>query len=326
MPGLTEGQQIPSISAPDQNGSTQTFASLKGQHGLLLLFSRSADWCPYCKLQLVQLRQAKQEFEAKGIQVASITYDSQAILKTFADRKGITYPMLSDPQSTIIRAFGILNPDGKGFATGIPYPGIYYITPDGVIRKRFFEAQYSDRFTPNNAYTVLFGGNAPTVQPAMIRHGSHVTLQITQSDAVVGPGSRIKLQVRISPAPKVHVYAPGAAKLGYKVVNLALDPSPGFHEMPATYPPGTILEFPQLRESVPVYSKPAVIGQDVVVAATKEFIRSIGQGKELEISGTLSYQACDDHQCFNPVREPVKWMVKVEPLDTARAPEAIRHR
>ena len=33
----------------------------------------------------------KQEFEAKGIHVASVTYDSWAILKIFADRKGIAY-------------------------------------------------------------------------------------------------------------------------------------------------------------------------------------------------------------------------------------------
>lgn len=326
LPGLTPGERIPSISAIDQNGSSQTFDSLKGKNGLLLLFSRSADWCPFCKLQLMQLQQAKREFEAKGIRVASITYDSQAILKSFADRKGITYPMLSDPQSQIIRAFGILNPEGMGFAAGIPYPGMYYINPDGLIRRRFFEAQYSDRFTPNNAYAEIFGGSAPAVQPVLLHHGSHLTVQLEQSDAVVGPGSRLKLLVKIAPARKVHVYAPGAEAFGYKVVKLALDPSPDFRELPATYPPGTIMEFRQLHESVPVYNKAAVIGQDVVVTATREFIHSIGAGKETQISGTFSYQACNDHECFNPVSEPVKWTVRVEPLDTVRAPEAIRHR
>src|SRR5258707_5017579 len=140
MPGLMPGDLIHSIAAKDQNGSGQAFDSLKGSHGLLLLFSRSADWCPFCKQQLIQLQQAKEEFEVRGIHVASITYDSQAILKSFADRKAITYPMLSDPQSEIIRAFGILNPEGKDFAAGIPYPGMYYIAPDGIIRKRFFES------------------------------------------------------------------------------------------------------------------------------------------------------------------------------------------
>jgi len=69
-----------------------------------------------------------------------------------------------------------------------------------------------------------------------------------------------------------------------------------------------------------------VIGQDIVMTATREFIHSIGQGKQIEISGTFNYQACDDHQCFNPVSEPVKWTVQLEPLDIVRAPEAIQHK
>ena len=326
IPGLTVGDRIPPISAKDQTGSARTFDTLKGKHGLLLLFSRSADWCPFCKQQLMQLQQARQEFEAKGIEVASITYDSQAILKSFADRKGISYPMLSDPQSEIIRAFGILNPDGKGFAAGIPYPGMYYISSDGIIQKRFFEAQYSDRFTPNNAYAELFGGATPAAKPIRSEQLPHLTLQLAQSDTVVGPGSRLELLVKVNPAPKVHVYAPGAEAHGYKVVSLALDSSPNFRALPAPYPPGIIMEFRALKESVPVYSKPVVIGQDIVMTATREFIHSIGQGKQIEISGTFNYQACDDHQCFNPVSEPVKWTVQLEPLDIVRAPEAIQHK
>jgi len=324
--GLTVGDKISSISAKDQTGSLQTFDTLKGKHGLLLLFSRSADWCPFCKQQLLELQQAKQAFETRGIHVASITYDSQAILKSFADRKGITYPMLSDPQSKIIRAFGILNPDGKGFAAGIPYPGMYFITPDGIIQKRFFEAQYYDRFTPNNAYAEIFGGPVPAVHPFLIPHGRHVTVQLAQSDNVVGPGSRFELLVTIHPASEVHVYAPGAEKYGYKVVKLMLDDSPDLHPLPTEYPQGTIMDFPILKESVPVYNRSTVIRQDVVMSATHEFVHSVGQGRQVEVTGTLNYQACNDHGCFNPVTQPVKWTLHVIPLDTVRAPEAIRHK
>ncbi len=326
IPGLTAGDRIPPISAKDQTGTPQTFDTLKGKHGLLLLFSRSADWCPFCKQQLMQLQQAKQEFAAKGIHVASITYDSPAILKSFADRKGITYPMLSDPQSKIIRAFGILNPEGKGFAAGIPYPGIYYIAPDGIIQKRFFEAEYYNRFTPNDAYAAIFGGPVSTVHPFIVRHGRHVTVQLAQSDKIVGPGSRLELMVTVFPAAKVHVYAPGAEAYGYKVVKLTLNASPDFQALPANYPQGTILKFPILKESVPVYNKPTVIRNDIIICATREFVHSVGQGKQVAVTGTLDYQACNDNECFNPVTQPVKWTLQVIPLDTVRAPEAIRHR
>ncbi|MEO5761590.1 MAG: hypothetical protein ABIR28_04685 [Vicinamibacteria bacterium] len=38
------GQPLPPFEAPDQNGKAQTFATLKGPNGLVLVFFRSADW------------------------------------------------------------------------------------------------------------------------------------------------------------------------------------------------------------------------------------------------------------------------------------------
>ena len=326
VPGIQVGEKIPPIAAPDQFGHPQTFESLRGKHGLLLLFSRSADWCPYCKRHLLQLQQAKAEYEAKGVRVAWITYGSEAILKSFADRKGITYPMLSDTDSRIIRAFGILNPEGKGFAAGIPYPGIYYISQDGVVQKRYFESQYSDRFTPNDIYADIFGGATAIARAAAPIKAAHVTIKLSQSDTAVGAGSRFKLLVELDPATHVHLYAPGAEKNGYKVVKLAINPSADYRSEPLQYPPSKLLTFPELKETVPVYSGPTIITEDVVIAATKEFNQSIGDGKVIHITGSLFYQACDDHQCFVPVQQPVSWNVRVEPFDLVRAPEPLQHK
>lgn len=38
------GARIPDFSAADQNGKLRTFTSLRGPHGLMLMFVRSADW------------------------------------------------------------------------------------------------------------------------------------------------------------------------------------------------------------------------------------------------------------------------------------------
>src|SRR5262249_46864133 len=94
--GPAIGARMPDFEAVDQNGNRQTFASLKGPKGLLLLFSRSADWCPFCKGQLQDLNQHLEEYRKRGLGVASVTYDSAAILKNYGARKGIRYPMLSD--------------------------------------------------------------------------------------------------------------------------------------------------------------------------------------------------------------------------------------
>jgi hypothetical protein len=74
--GLRAGQKAPEFSAPDQFGKTQTLVSLRGPKGTVLLFYRSADWCPYCKGQLIQLQAAKERFEKQGIKLAGISYDS----------------------------------------------------------------------------------------------------------------------------------------------------------------------------------------------------------------------------------------------------------
>ena len=45
----------------------------------------------------MQLQNAKQKFEAQGLKLAAISYDSPAILKDFAERHNIDFPLLADP-------------------------------------------------------------------------------------------------------------------------------------------------------------------------------------------------------------------------------------
>ena len=42
--GPAVGERIPDFEAVDQNGKRQSFDTLKGENGLLLMFVRSADW------------------------------------------------------------------------------------------------------------------------------------------------------------------------------------------------------------------------------------------------------------------------------------------
>ena len=42
--GPAIGSVAPVIDAPDHSGAPRTLENLRGEHGLLLLFSRSADW------------------------------------------------------------------------------------------------------------------------------------------------------------------------------------------------------------------------------------------------------------------------------------------
>ena len=55
----------------------------------------------------MELQDRLDELDAAGIGVAAISYDPVDVLAEFAERRGITFPLLSDPDSATIEAFGI---------------------------------------------------------------------------------------------------------------------------------------------------------------------------------------------------------------------------
>ncbi len=146
-PDYPEGSMIPVLEAPDQNGNVQTLASLSGDKGLMLFFSRSFDWCPYCKAQLNDITAIQEQMEALGFNIASMTYDPVATLKLVEGDFGVSFTMLHDEAIKHVDAFGIRNPDPQpdSFAYGIPRPGIMLISPDGTILRKFAEEDYRER-------------------------------------------------------------------------------------------------------------------------------------------------------------------------------------
>ena len=146
-PDFPEGATIPLLDAPDQNGTSQNLASLSGTRGLVLLFNRSFDWCPYCKAQLVNLAAVAEDIQQRGFNVATITYDPVATLKLVEEDQDITFPMLHDEAIKHVNAYGILNTDYEPghFAYGVPQPGIMIISPQGVILRKFAEENFRVR-------------------------------------------------------------------------------------------------------------------------------------------------------------------------------------
>ena len=73
----------------------------------------------------------KARFEKQGIRLAAISYDSEAILKYFADRQHIDFPLLADPDSRVIRDYDVLNTEAVGQFQGMARPGYFFIDPNG---------------------------------------------------------------------------------------------------------------------------------------------------------------------------------------------------
>lgn len=270
----------------------------------------------------MQLQSARDRFEKQGIKLAAISYDSVEILKSFADRRAITYPLLADPDSKIISSYRVLNPDAKGMQKGMALPGYFFIGADGFIREKYFETKYTDRYTANNLIGKLFPELGEGVGEKI--DAPHLNVALRQSDRVVVPGSRITLIAEITLPPGVHVYAPGVS--GYKPIQLELQPVAEIQPSPAEYPKLKSLYLPVIKERVPVFEGKFRIAADAKVSAAPEMVRSLGpEGKQFAITGELHYQACDAKTCYLPASIPLHWQLQVTPLDTQRAPEAIRH-
>lgn len=142
------GDEIPNaLALPDQNGEVQSFESLAGEKGLVLVFVRSADWCPYCQVQLIDFRDEGQAITDLGYNVVPISYDAPEKLKAFADKYKFPYTMLSDEGSVAIKDFGILNEEyqPEHFAHGVPKPHVYVINNDKVIQAVLAEEGYKNR-------------------------------------------------------------------------------------------------------------------------------------------------------------------------------------
>jgi peroxiredoxin len=335
--GPQVGERVPDFSLKDQTGKTWTRQSITGPKGAMLVFVRSADWCPYCKTQLVDLQTGVAELRKRGLGVATISYDPPEILASFAKQHGITYPMLSDAGSATIKKFGLLNPvpewalgpdrddpavqaevqkyvsvrQATANMVGMAFPGNFILDPQGRVKSRSFEDFYVERNTVSSLLVKLGGeGDAPVAATKIST--KHLDIVTYPSDPVIAPGNRFSVVVNIEPHAKMHVYAPGAKD--YRVIRLNMDPNPQVNVLAMQYPDSEIYFFKLLNERAPVFQKPFRLVQGLVLDGTLQAQAALRGKDSVTLRGSLEYQACDDKQCFNPVSVPLSWTMKLRPL------------
>ena len=85
---------------------------------------------------MVQLQKDSKDIEAAKIQVVGISYDSVDVLKSFAKRFKVKFPVLSDTDSKVIEAYGVLNKRARGRSKGVPHPVTIIIGSDGKVKAK----------------------------------------------------------------------------------------------------------------------------------------------------------------------------------------------
>jgi len=145
MPGLKVGDHAAAFTLKNSAGADVSLSDLVKNGPVALVFVRSADWCPFCRRQLQDLQKDLSTLAAAGVQLIALSYDSASTNAAATAKLGLTFPLLSDPGSKVIDAYGIRNTEAKGKAVGVPHPAVFIVDRTGMIHAKLMRDGYRER-------------------------------------------------------------------------------------------------------------------------------------------------------------------------------------
>lgn len=134
MAKLIEGDKAPDFKGKDQNGNVITMNQFKGKK--LVLYFYPKDNTPGCTAEACNIRDNYRDFLDKGYEVVGVSADSEKSHQNFISKYDLPFPLISDPEKEIIKAFGAW---GEKSMYGKKYEGIlrmtFVISEDGFVEK-----------------------------------------------------------------------------------------------------------------------------------------------------------------------------------------------
>jgi peroxiredoxin Q/BCP len=101
---LNIGDKMPTFSVVDQNGEAVTQEQLLGKKTVIYFYPK--DSTPGCTAEACSLRDSYERFLEQGYQVYGVSKDSQKSHQNFIAKNQLPFPLLSDPSTQMIQAFG----------------------------------------------------------------------------------------------------------------------------------------------------------------------------------------------------------------------------
>ena len=102
---LEAGMKAPDFTLSDQDGSPVSLSDFAGKKVVLYFYPR--DNTPGCTRQACAFAAAYGEFQRLGVPVIGVSRDSAASHRKFADKHGLPFLLLSDPELAAIQAYGV---------------------------------------------------------------------------------------------------------------------------------------------------------------------------------------------------------------------------
>ena len=271
--------------------------------------------------QLVELQRSLPDFERAGVAVFAISYDPASVLADFANKHDITYPLLTDEGSHVIRALGLLNEHiaeqhgyygrpKRNYHQGTPYPGIFVLDEHGVIVEKQFEQSYRVRPAAAPLVELSFGGESTL--PSVMAQASTGEIQVAAriSTSTYYTYQKLRLHLTIQIAPGLHVYGRPVPD-GYTALTVEIDPFKSLEVGPLELPEPHPFRIEGLDENFLVHEGTIrgvltlVLVEDLSNLARLEqthmAAKDQGQPREdVVIATRFRYQACSNQECYPP--------------------------
>lgn len=104
MPRLSVGDTAPDFTLLNQDGKSVTLSEFKGQR--VVVYFYPAAMTPGCTTEACDFRDSLSALKSAGLVVLGISPDKPEKLKKFADKEGLNFDLLSDPDKSMMEEWG----------------------------------------------------------------------------------------------------------------------------------------------------------------------------------------------------------------------------
>ena len=133
---IVEGKKAPDFTLDDAKGERVSLADFKGKNVIVYFYPK--DDTPGCTKEACGFRDHWKELQKAGVVVLGISADGAASHQKFAAKYKLPFPLLSDPDRTVMTAWGAY---GDKMMYGKKTKGVIrstvWIGPDGTVRKHW---------------------------------------------------------------------------------------------------------------------------------------------------------------------------------------------